>query len=217
MRVVQCWDDGVTDDVRLAELLRARGVPATFNLNMGTHKAARHGNWSYKGKPVFKLALGELREVYAGFDIANHSLTHANLTGIAPEAALADIRDGRDAVEQHFGRPVAGFVYPCGNCDEAVAKIVRDTGHLYARTTQNVNHVFPPADPMFLHSSCHFKAEDFQRRYELAKAEDGVFYFWGHSYELMDESDWAELERKIMAIRADPDARWTTLRSLFTA
>lgn len=215
MKVVQCWDDGVTDDVRLTELLRTHGVPATFNLNMGLHKAGRYGDWKYKGKTVLKLSRGELRDVYDGFDVANHSMTHANLVTIDPEAALADIRDGRDAVEQHFGRPVVGFVYPCGRCDEAVAKMVRDTGHLYARTTRHVDHVYPPEDPMFFHSSCHFMSDDFQRRYDLAKEEDGVLYFWGHSYELLKDSDWAELERKLKMICADPDAQWTTLRSLF--
>ena len=36
MKVVQCWDDGVINDVRLTNLLRKYGAKATFNLNPGT-------------------------------------------------------------------------------------------------------------------------------------------------------------------------------------
>ena len=41
MKLVQCWDDGVTTDVRLVTLLRRHRVRATFNLNAGLH--ARKG------------------------------------------------------------------------------------------------------------------------------------------------------------------------------
>ena len=37
MKVVQCWDDGVVNDVRLTNLLRKYNAKATFNLNPGNH------------------------------------------------------------------------------------------------------------------------------------------------------------------------------------
>jgi len=46
MKIVQCWDDGVNDDIRLTELLRRHCAKATFNLNPGTHKAERHGAYN---------------------------------------------------------------------------------------------------------------------------------------------------------------------------
>ena len=39
MTVVQCWDDGVTTDARLIEILRKHKARATFNLNAGAHLA----------------------------------------------------------------------------------------------------------------------------------------------------------------------------------
>ncbi len=77
MKIVQCWDDGVEDDIRLCELLRSIGAQATFNLNAGLHGAVRGPAWQFKGiKDVRKLAIDELPQVYEGFEIANHTLTH---------------------------------------------------------------------------------------------------------------------------------------------
>ena len=61
---------------------------------------------------------------------------------------------------------------------------------------------------MLLTPSCHFQAKDFYARYEKAK-ETGVFYFWGHTYEMMDsEGMWNQLEQKIAFISQDEDAEW---------
>jgi peptidoglycan-N-acetylglucosamine deacetylase len=42
MKIVQCWDDGVVDDVRLIDILRKYGAKASFNLNFGTHQTTRY-------------------------------------------------------------------------------------------------------------------------------------------------------------------------------
>ena len=67
MKLVQCWDDGVTTDVRLVSLLRRHGARATFNLNAGLHPQDRQFGWSHADTEVWRLGLGELREVYDGW------------------------------------------------------------------------------------------------------------------------------------------------------
>ena len=130
MTVVQCWDDGVTTDVRLAEILRRHGAKATFNLNAGLHAAERKA------------------------------------------------------------------------------------GHVYARTTGSVEQPFPPGNPMAFHPCCHFLVPDLWSRYEKAKT-GGVFYFWGHSYELITEAMWTAFENMIVRISNDPMARWGEVADLF--
>jgi hypothetical protein len=44
IRIVQCWDDGVEDDIRLCALLRSLGAKATFNLNAGLHGTTKRGD-----------------------------------------------------------------------------------------------------------------------------------------------------------------------------
>jgi hypothetical protein len=51
MTVVQCWDDGVTADVGVIEILRKHAAKATFNLNAGTHGQQRKAGWTYKTRP----------------------------------------------------------------------------------------------------------------------------------------------------------------------
>lgn len=50
LKVVQCWDDGVVKDIRLAEILRKYKAKATFNLNPGFHGEDRvESGWAGKG------------------------------------------------------------------------------------------------------------------------------------------------------------------------
>ena len=51
-------------------------------------------------------------------------------------------------------------------------------------------------------------SRDFYTRYEAAK-KTGVFYFWGHSYEMLDyDRLWEQFEYKLQFISEDPDAEW---------
>jgi peptidoglycan/xylan/chitin deacetylase (PgdA/CDA1 family) len=215
MKVVQSWDDGVLDDVRLTGLLRRYRARATFNLNPGLHQPGRSFGWRHGDKDVWRLGRDELPEVYAGLEIANHSLTHPNLPDLSFEALTREVRDSRHLLRDWFQQPVRGFCYPFGGFSPAVKDAIRAAGHVYARTVVEVEPVFPPADPLELGVSCRFNDPGFWPRYERAKATDGVFLFWGHSYELVDEGMWAELEDKIAWISADPAAEWASIETLF--
>lgn len=215
MRVAQSWDDGVADDVRLTEMLRRYAAPATFNLNPGLHQRRRSCSWRYGDKEVWRLGRDELAEVYAGFAIANHSLTHPYLPDLSPPDLEREIRDSRCLLQDWFDQPVRGFCYPFGAFTPAVKDALCTAGHVYARTVVEVEPAFPPLDALELGVSCRFTDPAFWTRYERAKAVNGAFFFWGHSYELLDEAMWADLEGKIAAISADPAAEWVSLETLF--
>jgi peptidoglycan/xylan/chitin deacetylase (PgdA/CDA1 family) len=214
MTVVQCWDDGVTTDAKLIKILRKYHARATFNLNAGLHQTRRKPGWVYKGTKVGRLGWDEMQAVYEGFTIANHSLTHPHLENLSADAARADIADGRERLQQFFRQPVLGFAYPFGSYNDAVIDVVRRAGHVYARTTRNVAHPFPPENALTLHPCCHFLASDFWSRYQDAKTA-GVFYFWGHSYEMITDAMWNQFAATIERISADPAARWGNLTDLF--
>lgn len=215
LTLIQCWDDGVASDARLADVFRRHGAKATFNLNAGLHDKHRRLDWVYQDTEVWRLGLDELRDVYAGFAIANHSLTHPHLDGIPLDAARREIADGRDRLEQLFGMAVTGFAYPFGTYNDSVMSVVREAGHVYARTVRSVAHPFPPIDAMAFHPCCHFLAPDFWERYELAR-DRGVFYFWGHSYELTSEPMWLVFEQTIARLSSDPMACWKDVAELFS-
>jgi peptidoglycan/xylan/chitin deacetylase (PgdA/CDA1 family) len=214
MTVVQCWDDGVTTDVRLVDILRRHHAPATFNLNADLHGKERAFGWFHQDTEVWRLGLDEMKTLYEGFTIANHSLTHPWLDRIDAGSARREITEGRLRLQDLFGQPVLGFAYPFGSYNGMVMDLVREAGHVYGRTTENADPAFPPADPMAFHPSCHFLMPDFWTRYGKAR-EGGVFYFWGHSYEMVSEAMWEAFESAIRKISADPLARWGKPGDLF--
>lgn len=215
IKVVQCWDDGVVDDIRLTELLRKHGAKASFNLNYGHHVAERSTSWKYEGvKEVWRLARSELSSVYEGFTIANHGYKHVPPARSPLEEAREDIRVGRESLEQHFGCQVLGYAYPGGSFDEATIELVREAGHVYGRVGRWVEQVFPPENPMTFFPSCDFKDDDFITKFDSVRERGGVFYFMGHSYQFLTEADWAKFERRLEYINA-ADVEWVDLPSLF--
>ncbi len=208
------WSIRLTADVRVIAILLKHKAKATFNLNAGLHEAKRKLTWVYEGTDVSRLGWDEMKELYKGFKIANHSLTHPFLEKLPIAEARKDIVEGRERLQQFFGEPVRGFAYPFGTYNEAVMEVIREAGHVYARTVHNVELPFPPENAMAFHPCCHFRAEDFWARYEKARAE-GVFYFWGHSYEMITEPMWSEFEKRIERISADPRAQWADVVDLF--
>ena len=81
--------------------------------------------------------------------------------------------------------------------DEKTAEICRKYG---ATASFNLNASF--------HSH-----EDFWDKYETAK-QGKAFYFWGHSYELINDEMWEDYEEKIKRISEDPDAEWGEIADL---
>ena len=68
VKIIQTWDDGLVDDIPLIALLRRYGVKATFCLNPGLYRSERSLGWIRDGREVRRLAAGELRQVYEGFE-----------------------------------------------------------------------------------------------------------------------------------------------------
>jgi peptidoglycan/xylan/chitin deacetylase (PgdA/CDA1 family) len=217
MRIMQCWDDGDVDDIRLVEILRKHGARATFNLNPGGSKSERRVAHRFKDEyAVYRLTLDEMPEVYDGFCIGGHTMTHPFLNSIDPDLALTELVECKRYIETHFGQTACGMAYPCGAYSDAVKALVRKAGYLYARTTENVMVDLNVDDPMALHTHCHFLAADFWDKFEAVKAVDGDFYFWGHTFELMGEdARWQSLDSMIGRLTDDPATEWIDVRDLF--
>ena len=220
MKVVQCWDDCTTNDIRLCTLLRKHNAKATFNVNAGLHRKENKNGWTTRdGLHIERLDWDIMPELYDGFTIASHGLTHQHMEKLPPDRLRHEIVHGRAQLQRHFKQDIPGFAYPFGGYNDTVKQALRDAGHLYARTCHNVDFPFPPADPMEFHPTCHFLAPDFWQRYEKARADTAhphsVFYFWGHSYELTTEPLWTAFDTLLHRIASDPSATWADLPTLF--
>lgn len=217
MRIMQCWDDGDVDDIRLVDILRKHGARATFNINPGGWTSARRVAHLFKGEyAVYRLTLDEMPQVYEGFCIGGHTMTHPMLNAIDPAWAFTELVECKRYIETHFGQTACGMAYPCGGYSDAVKELVREAGYLYSRTTKNAKCELNVDDPMSLHPHCHFLAPNFWEMFEEVKVTDGDFYFWGHTFELMgNNARWQELDFMIGRLSDDPVTEWIDVRDLF--
>ncbi len=215
MKVIQCWDDGIVDDIRLSDILRRYNAGATFCLNPGLYREERSFGWIHGSREVWRLGINELPGTYDGFEVCSHSMTHPYLTELSADRLDWEIRASRKILEGIFKKPVLGFCYPFNAYNEFVKASVRSAGYIWARGGRDGENVFPPDDPLEYNFSCHFLSPDFWRRFNDARKSDGVFSFWGHSCEIINETMWKDFEAMIEKISSDPKTQWSFIADLF--
>ena len=131
-------DDGFTDFATAAwPLLAQRGLSATLYVTAGA--LGRGSGWlGAAGAELAVLSAAALRDLAAaGCEIGAHSMTHPHLDCLAPDAAYAEIRDSRDALEQALGRPVDSFAYPHGYHSRVTRELVVSAGYRSAAAVRN--------------------------------------------------------------------------------
>jgi len=208
------YDDGVIQDIRLIELLNQYGLKCTFNLNSqllgGNRMLMRQG----QRIAHYKVHPSDLRDIYAGHEVAAHTLTHPNLTQLEEAEIVRQVEEDRLRLSELAGYEVVGMAYPCGgvNNDDRVAQIIREhTGVRYSRTI-TCNQQFAPQSNLyrFNPTSYHLDFDELMRLGEqfLASQSDEpqIFYIWGHSYEMDYASEnWARLEAFFRLIAGHAD------------
>ncbi|MBQ7915686.1 MAG: polysaccharide deacetylase family protein, partial [Firmicutes bacterium] len=132
------YDDAVLQDKRLIEIFNKYGLKGTFNLNselLGTENYLIR-----EGVHVdhIKVKAEDVKYVYAGHEVAAHTLTHPSLPKTEDAEVIRQVEQDRLNLSELVGYEVVGMAYPGGgvNNDERVAKLIREnTGILYARST----------------------------------------------------------------------------------
>jgi peptidoglycan-N-acetylglucosamine deacetylase len=123
--VTTSWDDGEQTDIKLAEILRARGIGATFYVPITP----------YKGRAA--LSHSELRSLSAeGFEIGAHSVSHQHLWKLSAEALTREINPCKPILEDILGTEVRMFCYPRGRYDSNVIRALQQAGYRGARTVR---------------------------------------------------------------------------------
>lgn len=205
------YDDGVTQDVRLIEIFNKYGLKATFNLNSGFF--GKSGMLVRDGVTVDhnKVAREDVKWVYAGHEIAAHTVKHPFLPDIEDEnEIIRQVEEDRLALSEIAGYEVVGFAYPGGgiNHSKRVADIIREnTGVKYCRTTDSTRN-FELQRDLFEFAPTVYHHVEMDEMFRLGKEflalktdRPQIFYIWGHAYELDIRDEWARFEEfcKMMA------------------
>ena len=216
------YDDGVTQDIRLIELLNKYGVKATFNLNSGL--LGQDGTVPCEGVTVShnKVKAADVRHIYAGHEVAAHTLTHPLLPAIPDDDEIVrQVEEDRLTLSELCGYEVVGFAYPGGgvNFDRRVANLIRTrTGIKYARTTVSSHGFDLPADlyefsPSIFHNGDWNDFMAFVERFLAMEADrKQVLYIWGHAYEFDVRDTWGRFEQFLQAVSGREDILYATNR-----
>jgi peptidoglycan/xylan/chitin deacetylase (PgdA/CDA1 family) len=207
------FDDGVTQDIRLIEILNRYGLKGTFNIN--SQLLGLDGSLDRNGRIVRhdKIRPEEVRRVYDGHEVAVHTLTHPMLPALEEAEIIRQVEEDRKNLSELCGYEVVGMAYPGGgvNHDERVAEIIRrNTGVRYARTIISTHSFNEQTELHRFHPSVYYiedcLEEMVDRFLALETDEPQLLYIWGHSYEMDAEYiSWEKFEdicRKL-AGRAD--------------
>ena len=214
------FDDGVRQDKRMIELMNKYGLKGTFNLNSSLLglKGGREVNGKFLNNS--KVFPSEVKEIYAGHEVAVHTLTHPNLTLEEEEIVIYQVEEDRKRLSELVGYEVRGMAYPCGgvNNDDRTADILKkSTGVEYARTINSNASFNPPKNPYRWHPSVY--AVECKKVFELAEKfltletdEPQIFFVWGHSHEfdILDEMTWEKLEEFFQMVSGKEDVFYAT-------
>lgn len=194
------YDDGVTEDIRLIDIMQAHGLKGTFNLNSALYAeegALRNKPWGNR------LTEKEVLALYSkeGIEPAMHGLTHTHLQTLPMPQAVCEVIDDRKNLEALFGKEIRGMAYAYGTFNNDTVRVLEDCGVLYCRTTVSTEKFDLPTDWLRLPATCHHKAS---RLPELTKKfidltvgerdQARLFYLWGHSYEFARDNNWEVIE-----------------------
>lgn len=211
------FDDGVEQDKRFVSELNKYGFKATFNINTGIQ--TRANCWVNNGVEIHRMNIKGLKELYAGHEVAVHSLTHPFLEKLDDETVFNELYYDKKNIEEIFGTEVVGMAYPYGTYNDRVIKIARDLGIKYARTAGTSMKFSVPEDIMKYTGTCHFSnSEIFRLIDEFDALEDNcerkILYVWGHTYEFDVMQKW-DLLTKILERLKTVNAQFVTNRVAF--
>ena len=206
--VTTSWDDGHQLDLRLADLLRANGLPGTFYVAPRNREFRQHD----------LLTEPQVRELATEFEVGSHTITHPRLSSVPPSEAVQEIRDSKSLLEDITGKAVVSFCYPGGDYRQEHVQMVSDAGYGYARTVRRYafDIASPYQAPTSLHAYDHYSdlwpMLRFARyqpgrfigyrhwdrlacdMFDRVVESGGVYHLWGHSWEIDRTGSWSRLE-----------------------
>ena len=190
------YDDGVTQDVRLIELLRKYNLTATFNLN--SHLSDIEFQWTHNsGVVVTRLPVKVLSELYKGFEVASHTCSHPYMDNLTEAEISREMTIDKDALEKITGHRVCGFAVPFHYYSSLIRDCAVNCGFEYSRCS-DVTYSFEPWDDYFSLKATAFhldnRVDNLIEDFLNSQQELPILHLIGHSYDLDTHNAWDKFE-----------------------
>lgn len=210
------YDDGVTQDIRLIELLNRYGIKGTFNLNSGLLGQSGMINVGKKPATHNKVRPEEVKSIYAGHEIASHGLYHTTICNTDSTRCLNEILTCRKELEALMEQPLTGYAYAFGGYDNTVLEALKDCGITYARTIKATYNFDIPENFLIWNPTCHHDDEMLPQLTERFLKDTSpfpllkLFYVWGHCYEFDQNDNWDHIEGFLERMSGHEDIWYAT-------
>jgi peptidoglycan/xylan/chitin deacetylase (PgdA/CDA1 family) len=201
------YDDGFAADRRLVSIMNGHGIKGTFHLNSG--RLGKDG----------RIPADEVAGLYAGHEVACHSVTHPTLARCPTEQVMLQVLEDRRRLEDLVGYAVRGFSYPNGSWSKEIASSLSGLGIDYARLVDTTGHFHLTDDPFTWRTTCHHddNLPGHARRFLDQKRRQALSWFsvWGHSFEFDRNGNWALIEEFCAQAGKQDDVWYATVIDLF--
>ncbi len=187
--LIMSYDDGLDDDIALAQLFDHYGIIGTFNLNSGLLDTRAIWN---EGKPneILQTYLSKdtLVHVFKNHEIAVHGTYHKALVGLSDKEILEEINVDIENLTILSDRKISSMAYAFGSTNDHVAEVIGTTPLTNARTVKSSYNFDLPENYYLWSPTCHdSEALEYLEAYiYLDSPSLSLFYVWGHSWELRD-------------------------------
>ena len=187
--LIMSYDDGLDDDIALAQLFDRYGIIGTFHLNSGLLDTRAIWN---EGKPneILQTYLSKdtLVHVFKNHEIAVHGTYHKALLGLSDKEILEEINVDIENLTILSDRKISSMAYAFGSTNDHVAEVIGTTPLTNARTVKPSYNFELPQDYYLWNPTCHdSEALEYLEAYlSLDSPSLSLFYVWGHSWELRD-------------------------------
>ncbi|MBI5830770.1 MAG: polysaccharide deacetylase family protein [Armatimonadetes bacterium] len=199
------FDDGRVFDRRLVAIFNAHGIRGTFNLISSTLDKDGY------------VTRAEVKSLFAGHEVAAHTVTHPPLTRQTDEVITREVMDNRADLERLVGYPVRGLAYPGGDADQRVADFLPKLGIVYARLVSGTTWMATPdKNPTAWNCTCHHN--DCLRQVDRLLKWDtfpALLSVWGHSYEFEEKGNWSLIEEFCTRLGGRKDIWYATNIEVF--
>ena len=183
------YDDGLDDDIALAQLFDRYGIIGTFHLNSGLLDTRAIWN---EGKPneILQTYLSKdtLVHVFKNHEIAVHGTYHKALVGLSDKEILEEINVDIENLIILSDRKISSMAYAFGSTNDHVAEVIGTTPLTNARTVKSSYNFDLPKDYYLWNPTCHdSEALEYLEAYiSLDSPSLSLFHVWGHSWEFRD-------------------------------
>ena len=182
--VTTSWDDGDLADLKVAELLRSRGIGGTFYVPITP----------YRERPLERAELRALSS--QGFEIGAHGFSHKLLWRLPAKELAGEVAPCKPILEDIVGTPVRMFCYPCGRYDSNVVGALKEAGYCGARTVRMLA-TRPDFDPFEMPTTVQIfphPRSDYLRNVARARKLEGLQVYLTQRARL---GNWLELGKRL--------------------